>query len=304
MVFTTKFRGPRCLPMLGAILVTIATIACSTEPTQQDMAREGNTSPTISIILPQPAIEGFDVNNFDRSIIIDNEWFPLKPGRRLVYEGESVENGESTPHRVVHIVTDLTKMIGGIRAVVVYELDISDDELEEAELAFFAQDDDGNVWHLGQYRENYEGEEFLGGRAWFYGHLDGAKPGIIMKAEPVVSASYYSQGFAPNPYFWSDVARVIETGQSVIVPQGSYDNVLVIEETSEAELEVGAFQLKYHAEGVGVVKVGWRGENQSQETLELVEDMELSPSEIAEIRKLALELENHAYVYGRTPAAE
>lgn len=32
----------------------------------------------------------FDPNNFDRSTNIDNEWFPMKPGTRFVYEGFTV----------------------------------------------------------------------------------------------------------------------------------------------------------------------------------------------------------------------
>ena len=73
----------------------------------------------------------------------------MKPGTRWVYEGTSVEDdGKVVPHRIVVTVTDLTKTIGGIRTVVSYDLDHSDGELVEAELAFYAQDDNGNVWQI------------------------------------------------------------------------------------------------------------------------------------------------------------
>ncbi len=77
---------------------------------------------------------------FDKSTHIDNEWMPLKPGIRLIYEGTTVDDGKTLPHRVVINVTDLTKVIGGVRSVVTWDLDYSDGELVEAEIAFFAQD--------------------------------------------------------------------------------------------------------------------------------------------------------------------
>ncbi len=244
----------------------------------------------------------FDPNNFDRSTIIDNEWFPLTPGTQFIYEGFTVEDEEEVPHRIVFTVTDLTKVIGGVNAVVAYDRDYSDDLLEESELIFFAQDNEGNVWHLGQYSETWEEEALVGGQAWLVGHLEGAKAGIMMKADPQLGTPDYSQGFAPAPFYWTDRARVIEMGQTTAVPYGTFDDVLITEEF--AEEEPGAFQLKYYARGVGNVRVGWRGDDTQQETLELVEVVKLDPEALAEIRAEALALETRAYVYGQTPPAE
>jgi len=33
-------------------------------------------------------LEDIDPSNFDDSANIDNEWWPLKPGTQLIYEGE------------------------------------------------------------------------------------------------------------------------------------------------------------------------------------------------------------------------
>src|SRR3990170_3608537 len=124
---------------------------------------------------PEKEYKDFDAGNFDRSTTIDNEWWPLKPGTQLVYEGFHIEEGEQIPHRVVDTVTDLTKVIYGVHTIVSMEQDFSAGELIESELAFHAQDNDGNVWHLGQIRETYDEVEFVGGRAWFVGHLEGAR---------------------------------------------------------------------------------------------------------------------------------
>jgi hypothetical protein len=247
--------------------------------------------------------ENFDQRSFgDDSINIDNEWWPLQPGMQFIYEGATVEAGKSTAHRVIFTVTDLVKVIDGVRTVVVFDRDYTDDMLLESELAFFAQDNDGNVWHLGQYRETYDDVELIGGRAWLVGHLEGAKAGIMMKAKPQPGAPSYSQGFAPAPFNWTDRARTVEMGQRTTVAAGSYENVLVSEEFNEEE--PNAFQIKFYAPGTGVVRVGWRGDDSETETLELVEVVKLEGQALADIRAEALELEKRNYVYGRTPAAE
>jgi hypothetical protein len=48
------------------------------------------------------------------------------------------------------------QVIDGVRTTVVWERDHTEGELEEAGLAFFAQDNDANVWHMGEYPEEYE----------------------------------------------------------------------------------------------------------------------------------------------------
>jgi hypothetical protein len=83
--------------------------------------------------------------------------------------------------------------------------------------------------------------------------------------------------------------------------------VLLIEEFSQQE--PGAFQLKYYASGVGNVRVGWRGDDATRETLELVDVIQLTPEALAEVRSEALELERRAYeiskeVYDQTQPAE
>jgi hypothetical protein len=245
----------------------------------------------------------FDPTNFDDPTTIDNKWFPLKPGTQFVYEGFTVdENGEEIPHEIVFTVTDLTKEIGGVQTVVILDNDSSDGELEESELAFFAQDNDGNVWHLGQYSETYDPEtgEFIGGRAFLVGHLKGVRAGIMMLAEPELGTPSYSQGFAPPPFNFTDRGQVFDVGQKISVPFGDFKDVLVIKETNQEEPD--AFQLKYYAASVGNIRIG--GEDVQQETLELVDVVELNPKELAEVRDEALELEERANVYGSTPPAE
>src|SRR5262245_44328671 len=178
--------------------------------------------------------EEFDRNNFDRSTNIDNKWFPLKPGTQYVYQGVTQEEKKRVPHRLVFVVTDLAKVINGVRAIVVWELDYKAGKMVEQELVFCAQDKDGNVWHLGQLSEVYDEKEFVGARAFLVG-TDGARAGIMVQAEPRPGTPSYSQGYAPPPFNWTDRGRVDQVGQKTCVAAGCYNDIVVIAETSEAE---------------------------------------------------------------------
>lgn len=270
-------------------------------------AQNGETAKSKSGGTAEKKWEDFNPDNFDRSTQIDNKWMPLKPGTRFVYEGTTVEDdGKVVPHRIEVNITDLTKVIAGIRCVVSWDLDYTDGELVEAELAFYAQDNDGNVWRMGEYPEEYEDGKFITAPAWIHGIQD-ARAGIMMQADPQPGTPSYSQGWGPAVK-WTDRGQVDQVGQQTSVPAGSYDDVLVIAETSESEPD--AYQLKYYAPGVGNVRVGWRGAGEkTQETLELTQIEQLSPDALAEVRMKALEMEKHAYkvskkVYAHTSPLE
>lgn len=281
---------------MAASLLVFAATACGGDGGSKGSAGSGTLANEISA-------KDFDPTNFDHSTTIDNPWFPLEPGTQLVYEGSTREEGKRIPHRLVFTVTDLAKEIGGVRNVVVWERDWRAGELQEAELALFAQDDDGNVWHLGQYPEEYEEGKLVAAPAWFHGR-EGARAGIAMKAHPRLGAPSYSQGFAPPPINWVDRAEVYEVGTKTCVPVRCYQDILVAREFEPDKPE--SYQLKYYARGVGNVRVGWLGRrDEDREVLVLVKVAHLDQQGLAEVRTEALRLEEHAYqvskyVYGRT----
>src|SRR4030067_3784774 len=131
----------------------------------------------------------------------------------------------------------------------------------EKEIAFYAQDNDGNVWYLGEHPEEYEDGKFVAAPTWIAG-LAEARAGIKMMAEPQPGMPSYFQGWGPA-VGWTDYAQVEQMGQETCVPVDCYKDVLVIAETSLGE--TGAFQVKYYARGGGGGRVGWRGGDGSQE---------------------------------------
>jgi hypothetical protein len=247
-----------------------------------------------------------DPANFTDPTSINNLWMPMQPGTRWVHEGTAVDDeGNEFTRRIEFTVTGLTKEIAGVNTVVAWIVDYNDGEVVEKEIAFYAQDDEGNVWYFGEYPEEYEDGEFVKASPWIHG-IEDARAGIKMVAAPEMGIPNYYQGWGPAVE-WSDYGQIDLMGQETCVPVNCYTDVLVIAESSLGEVD--AYQLKYYAPTVGEVRVGWRGEDASQEELELIELAELSSEELTDVHAMALELEAHAFevsneVYGKTSPAE
>jgi hypothetical protein len=301
-------------PRLAALCLAIATVlACRTQPSGSASSEGASTSPQPPQASAPAAREAeaehevFDPKAFSRPTAIDNPYSPMKPGARFTYEGTTIEDdGTAVPHRVVINITDLTKLVGGVRSVVSWDLDYSDNQLVEAELAFFAQDDQGDVWRMGEYPEEYEDGKLLAAPTWIHG-IEDAVAGIEMRTKPELGSPSYSQGWGPGVKF-TDRGQVDQVGQKTCVPVKCYEDVVVIAEVSGAEKD--AQQLKYFARDVGNIRVGWRGQGEkTKETLELVKVEQLSGAALAEVRAAALALEKSAYatskdVYAKTPPLE
>jgi hypothetical protein len=253
-----------------------------------------------SVTLSPGASAPFRAADFSHPAVIDNAWFPMKPGIRYVYSGQADLGDGLQPHRNVFTVTDLAKVISGVRTRVVWDLDYSAGELVEAELAFFAQDDRGNVWALGEYPEEYENGKFAGAPdVWIQG-LAHARAGYAMLAHPRAGTPSYSQGFAPAIDF-ADRARVFRTGVTVRVPVGQFHPVLITDEWDALDPS-GGHQRKYYARGVGNVKVTAVGGD--LETLSLQRLVHLGPAGLAAVRQAAVVMDRRGHrvspVYSRT----
>jgi hypothetical protein len=237
----------------------------------------------------------FDPAQFGSSTVIDNEYLPLTPGTQLVLEGRANRTGELLPHTVTLTVTDLIKVVDGVPSRVAWDVDENEGEVVEAELAFFAQDDDGNVWNLGEYPEEYEDGFFLGApNTWIAGLAD-AEAGIHMPDFRDVGLTYL-QGYAPAIDFLDCAEIVAEHVQECDIPAAPGDcfaNVLLTHEQSPLDPD-GGIQTKYYAPGVGVAKVGALDDPEG-ETLVLLERAQLDQESMAAVREEALNLDRRGY---------
>ena len=185
----------------------------------------------------------FNKHNFSNSLNIDNKYFPLKPGTTFAYVG--MKEGQQAND--TFIVTDRTKEVDGITARVIRDNAYEDGKLTEFTDDWFAQDDDGNVWYMGEFTTDVTENNSHEG-SWASG-VKGGKPGIFMEANPKVGDSY-QQEFARGTA--EDRAEIVSMTDSVCVPYGCFTNVLETKETTPIEPTVE--EHKFFAPGVGDIK--------------------------------------------------
>jgi hypothetical protein len=247
---------------------------------------------------PHPLPRQFTEKDFNRGSFahptrIANKWLPMAPGTELIYQGRSNLGHGLLPHREVLTVTDMTKLIDGVRTLIVWDRDFQAGKLDEGELAFFAQDNNRNIWALGEYPEEYEHGQLQGAPdTWIAGRPD-AMPGINMRGDPRPGTSSYGQGFARKATF-GDRATVAKIGAQTCVPTGCYRDVLVIDETNSLAPDDG-HQLKYYAPGVGLVRVEPGQGSTDRESLVLVNVVHLDPTTLAAVRRQVLTIDRRAY---------
>ena len=173
--------------IVGSVLVLIA--GCTGSPSQE---QHKAYSPHID-----PA---------DFTTKIDNEYFPMKPGTTFIYGGR--ERDEMS-------VTHQTKKVMGVECVVVDDRAWEDGKLIERTYDWFAQDKKGTVWYFGEDTKEYENGKVVSTKGSWEAGVDGAKPGIVMPADPKVGQSYHQEYY---PGEAMDMAKVLSLNTSVRCP--------------------------------------------------------------------------------------
>ena len=186
---------------------------------------------------------------------IDNPWWPMRPGSKWTYrEG---------PQQVVVTVLDRTRDVNGIEARVVHDVVTEDGELVEDTYDWYAQDDDGNIWYLGEDTKEFENGKVVSTEGSWEAGVDGAQAGILVPAEPKVGMTYrqeYLEGEA------EDAAEVLSLDARARVPFGSFDGLLKTKDYTP--LEPALLEHKYYARDVGpVLAVTVRGGSGREELI-------------------------------------
>ena len=182
----------------------------------------------------------------DFTTTIDNPYFPLPVGRTWVYRG--VKDGQTQEDRVT--VTTRTKLVAeGITARVVTDVATHDGALLEKTSDWYAQDDQGNVWYVGEDTAAYlpNGKVDTSG-SWEAGVHD-AEPGLVMEVNPQIPDAYRQEFLSGQA---EDTAWVVDRAGSATVPDGTFKNVLTSLEATR--IEPGAYDRKVYAPGVGMIR--------------------------------------------------
>lgn len=240
-------RGSRAWTPVAAAVLAAALLAAGCGDSDDSADREGEPVPTTA-----PVVDPGDDGDYDPMVeptefveAVENAYLPLSPGARWVYEGES--DGE--PERIEVVVTDETRDVMGVTTTVVRDTVRRGGEVVEVTDDWFAQDREGNVWYFGEDSKEYEDGEVAGTEGSWEAGIDGALPGIVMRATPMV-ADAYRQEYLPGEA--EDMAEVLRTYATLSVPFGAFGQVVVTEEWSPLEPET--IEHKYYAPGVGLLR--------------------------------------------------
>jgi hypothetical protein len=173
----------------------------------------------------------------DFTTAVDNPFFGLEPGTRWVYR--FIDHDGQTGQRTVEATFD-TRQVMGVTCVAVRDTEALGGRVVEAGVDWYAQDLAGTVWYFGEQIT----EPMSADGSWTAG-VGGAQPGIAMKGRPRLGDRYPEEG--------RGVAEIRGLSGRASVPVGTFFGVLVTRDTSP--LEPGRAELRYYAEGVGLVLI-------------------------------------------------
>lgn len=202
-------------------------------------------------------VPDFAAARFPDGTPIDNPFLPLPKGRLSTWATNVTDpqSGRTAREQDDLLVTFAELEILGVTTTVLRDSERIDGRLVEDTLDFVAQDEAGNVWYFGElswsfdYDEDgrFEGAEREG--SWLAGR-HGARPGILMKAEPTFGAAVYQER---APGVAEDESIVVGRGGVLETPLGRFTDVLTTLETTALEPEVAEF--KHYAPGTGLVRI-------------------------------------------------
>jgi hypothetical protein len=224
MVRRLEHRVPRVIAGTLAMLALLASGCASSSTTPP-------TSPSRLAPIRGRYSPSIDPANFVGTV--DNRFWPLERGTAFHYRGVRGK----TPQTDDEVVTRQTKRILGIRCTVVRDT-----------VSEHGQPVERNVWYLGEDSFELEHGRFVKASDSWRSGIDGAKPGIIMPADPQRGDSYRQEYYPPGEAL--DQARVLGYRGPVTVPYGTFKRSLVTSEFSPLEPQT---EEKYYVAGVGEI---------------------------------------------------
>ncbi|MEQ6901362.1 hypothetical protein [Nocardioides sp. YIM 152588] len=230
-------RNPIALAALSLTALACLAVPAASAPAA-GRAEPAAAVPAVPAVAAAPPSSAFEHPRH-------NPWFPLRPGTRWVLEGR--DEG----HRLIQrtTVTHRHRMVAGIRARVVRDVvRRADGSIAELTRDWYAVDDRGTVWYLGEATATYDRHGDLEDRdgSWEAG-VDGAVAGRIMPAHPRVTTAYrqeYWEGEA------EDQAWTVQRGARISTPAAEGRGLRSLEWT---RLEPRVVSQKLYLRGYGLV---------------------------------------------------
>jgi hypothetical protein len=176
--------------------------------------------------------------------VVDNPYFPLAPGTVWNYDEKTGRYSSQDEVRV----TVETRVVMGVRCVVVHDVERSNGRVIEDTYDWYAQDQDGNVWYFGEDTKEFHSNGKVDRSGSWEAGVRGAQPGVVMAANPQPGAPYRQEYLAGVA---EDMGQVVAVGATVTVPCGAFHDCVRTKDWST--LEKGS-EKKWYARGIGVVR--------------------------------------------------
>jgi len=211
-----------------------------------------------------------DVNSatFSNSTTITNPYYGPNAGQTYVYEVGEVGKAPEEEIRITR--KNETKVVMGIECIIHRDVVYLNGIVIEDTDDWLAQDDDGNLWYLGEFViNNKDNGSFSDNDGSWEAGVDGALPGYWFPANPVVGQLYHQEWYAGEA---EDYAQVVATNETVIIGLGTYNNCIKTKDVNP--MEPDEYEFKYYAPGVGQIKEELYENDKFTEVGELVEIIE------------------------------
>jgi hypothetical protein len=179
---------------------------------------------------------------------ITNPYLPLSSLKQDVLEGKEgsdkirIERTAKPDIRKTYTINNQP-----VETLCVEDREYINGALAEVALDYFAQDDSGAVFYLGEDVDEYKDGKIVGhSGTWHFGR-DTQSPGVLFPAQPKLGDKFMSEDVSKEIHENDEIVSLSET---VTTPAGVYTNCIKLKEV----LADGDIEYKYFAKGIGVVR--------------------------------------------------
>lgn len=202
---------------------------------------------------------------FSNPTSFGNPFFPFVEGGARVFAGKEEGARILTIDSFLEDTRDFAWNGGTVTCVTLREMEFEDGELVEISWNWFAEADDGTVYYFGEVVDNYEdGVVVDNDGSWLVGGpqqgdpeetATADDPALFMPGNPEVGDVFKPENVPDGP---EEEDTIVRTDVKVKTAIGTLEGCLQVQEHDIAD---DAYETKWYAPGVGVVRGKARGES-------------------------------------------
>jgi hypothetical protein len=219
-----------------------------------------------------------EINPAEFTSKVTNKYFTLTPEKKMVYETGS--------EKVEVYVMNETKNIMGVDSIIVWDRVWLDGQLIEDTKDWYAQDKNGDVWYFGEDTKELVNNLVVSTKGSWKAGVNGAKPGIIMKANPQPGDTYRQEYYEGEA---EDKSDILALGETVTLSFRKFTGC--VKTLDYTPLEPDIKENKYYCPGAGGMVLEVDLENGKRVELVSVEYDAKPSSSISEVPEELIKLD-------------